>query len=228
MADKVFKFAGVFEPLLNPSRYKGAYGGRGSGKSHFFADLLVASHINAPGLRTVCIREVLKSLRESAKLLIEDKIRAWGVGDRFIIQSDRIVAPGNGLIVFVGMQDQSAESIKSFEGFGRAWVEEAQTLSERSLTLLRPTIRETPHVKDPELWFSWNPRRKQDPVDHFFRGNNRTPDDVWDPPPDATVVKANWRDNPWWPPDLEKERQYDLQAYPERYDHVWEGGYQKA
>lgn len=224
MADKTFKYARAFQPLLAPARYKGAYGGRGSGKSHFFADLVVASHLNAPGLRTVCIREVLKSLRESAKLLIEDKIHAWGVGDRFVIQSDRIVGPGGGLIVFVGMQDQSAESIKSFEGFGRAWVEEAQTLSERSLTLLRPTIRQ----EDSEIWFSWNPRRKQDAVDAFFRGNHRDRDDVWDPPPDSVVVKANWRDNPWFPKELEIERRHDRSAYPERYDHVWEGDYAKA
>lgn len=206
--------ARVFVPLLDAARYKGAHGGRGSGKSHFFAQQVVADHIRQPGLRTVCIREVLKSLKESAKLLIEDKIQSLGVGPMFEVQKDRIKAPGDGFVIFEGMQDHNAESIKSFEGFDRAWVEEAQTLSERSLALLRPTIRKP----NSELWFSWNPRRKSDAVDKFLRPA----------PEDAIVVEANWRDNPWFPGVLEKERRLDMRAYPERYDHIWEGGYAKA
>ena len=69
--------------------------------------------------------------------------------------------PDDGVITFQGMQDHTADSIKSLEGFKRAWVEEAQTLSTTSLALLRPTIR----APGSELWFSWNPRRKTDPVD---------------------------------------------------------------
>ena len=210
--------AEVFDPLLQPSRYKGAYGGRGSGKSHFFAELVVRDHVDLlpgePGVRTICVREVLKSLKESAKLLIEDKIKALGVGHLFEVQKDRIKAPNGGFIVFEGMQDHNAESIKSFEGFDRCWVEEAQTLSERSLALLRPTIRK----RDSEIWFSWNPRRKQDAVDQFMRAN----------PPDSIVVEANWRDNPWFPDVLEQERRTDRKLYPERYDHIWEGDYAKA
>ena len=209
------KTAKIFAPLLTNARYKGAYGGRGSGKSHFFAEALVEEHICMPGLRSVCIREVLKSLKESAKLLIEDKIQALGVGHLFDVQKAEIRCPGNGLIVFEGMQDHNAESIKSFERFGRCWVEEAQTLSERSLSLLRPTIRDA----DSEIWFSWNPRRKTDAVDKFLR----------QPKPDnAITVCANWRDNPWFPAVLQEERKTDLKLYPERYDHIWEGGYAKA
>lgn len=208
--------ARVFQPLLSPSRYKGTHGGRGSGKSHFFAELVVEEHIAKPGLRTICIREVLKSLKQSAKLLIEDKIQHLGVGDRFDVQKDRILAPGNGLILFEGMQDQTAESIKSLEGFDRCWVEEAQTLSERSLAMLRPTIRKP----GSEIWFSWNPRRKSDAVDKFLRGGAKVPG--------AQLVQANWRDNPWFPAVLEEERQIDLERYPDRYDHIWEGEYAKA
>lgn len=207
--------ARVFRPLLEPARYKGAYGGRGSGKSHFFAELSVEEHVASPGLRTVCVREVLKSLKQSAKLLIEDKIQALGVGHLFDVQKDKIIAPGDGLIIFEGMQDHNAESIKSLEGFDRCWVEEAQSLSERSLSMLRPTIRK----EGSELWFSWNPRRKQDAVDQFLRGS---------PVDGAVLVKANWRDNPWFPAVLEKERLTDLERYPERYDHIWEGDYAKA
>ena len=107
------------------------------------------------------------------------------------------------------------KSIKSLEGYNIAWVEEAQTLSARSLALLRPTIR----ADGSEIWFSWNPRRKSDAVDEFLRGQK---------PENAIVVKANWRDNPWFPSVLEDERNLDLKTYPDRYHHVWEGDYAKA
>src|SRR5690606_35064942 len=106
-----------------------------------------------------------KSLKESAKRLIEDKIRDLDVFDKFDIQSDQIKSHGGGVILFQGMQDHTAETIKSLEGFNRAWIEEAQTLSERSLALLRPTIR----AEDSEIWASWNPRRKIDAIDNFLR-----------------------------------------------------------
>jgi phage terminase large subunit len=157
--------ARVFEPLLHPARYKGAYGGRGSGKSHFFGELLVEECQATKGSLGVCIREVQKTLAQSSKRLIETKIQALGVGQGFKILNDRIVTPGDGLIIFQGMQDHTAESIKSLEGFRIAWVEEAQTLSARSLSLLRPTIR----AAGSEIWASWNPRRKSDAIDDFLR-----------------------------------------------------------
>ncbi len=205
----------VFAPLLQPSRYKGAHGGRGSGKSHFFAELLVEDSIRIPGLRSVCIREVQKTLKESAKRLIEDKIQSMGVGSQFDVQREQIVTPGNGVMIFQGMQDHTAESIKSLEGFQRAWIEEAQTLSARSLSLLRPTLR----AEDSEIWASWNPRRKSDAIDDFLRTKR---------PANAVVVQANWRDNPWFPGVLEDERLLDLDLYPDRYEHIWEGDYAKA
>jgi phage terminase large subunit len=93
-----------------------------------------------PGARIVCIREVQKTLAQSAKLLIENKIQEFGVGSEFRVLYDRIEIPGGGLIIFQGMQDQNAESIKSLEAYNVDWCEEAQTLSNRSLALLRPTI----------------------------------------------------------------------------------------
>lgn len=210
--------ARAFEPLLYPARYKGAWGGRGSGKSHFFAEAMIEDSLREPGdnggegLRSVCIRENQRSLKESAKRLLEDKVQAMGLGDNFTSFHDRIETPGDGIIIFQGMQDHTAESIKSLEGYKRAWCEEAQTLSERSLRLLRPTIR----IEGSELWFSWNPRRKADPVDLLLRGNS---------PPESIVVNANWRDNPWFPDVLEKERLYDKENSPETYEHVWEGDY---
>jgi phage terminase large subunit len=156
-----------------------------------------------------------RTLAQSAKALIEAKIQEFGVGPQFRVLYDRIEAPGGGLIIFVGIQDQNAESIKSLEGYNIAWIEEAQTLSNRSLALLRPTIR----AEGSEIWASWNPRRKSDAIDQFLRGAR---------PENAIAVKAKWRDNPWFPTVLEGERQLDLQQYPERYHHVWEGDYAKA
>jgi phage terminase large subunit len=207
--------APVFRPLLEPARYKGAYGGRGSGKSHFFGELMVERCLVSPGTLAVCIREVQKSLLQSSKRLIESMIQSLGVGAHFQVLHDRIVTPGDGLIIFQGMQDSTAESIKSLEGFDIAWVEEAQTLSARSLSLLRPTIRK----EGSELWANWNPRRKKDAIDEFLRQKK---------PENAVVAKANWRDNPWFPAVLEEERRLDLQLYPERYAHIWEGEYAKA
>jgi phage terminase large subunit len=112
------------------------------------------------------------------------------------------------------MTDVTAESIKSLEGATIAWIEEAQTLSHRSLALLRPTIRE----EGSELWFSWNPRRRTDAVDEFFRAKQ---------PPNATVLRVLWSDNPFFPKTLNEERLNDVKLFPERYDHVWNGGYAK-
>jgi phage terminase large subunit len=209
------KTARTFRRLLEPARYKGVYGGRGSGKSHFFGEMLVERCLLQPGLRAVCVREVQKTLAQSSKRLIEYKLAELGVGSAFKVYHDRIVAPGDGLIIFVGMQDHTAESIKSLEGFRIAWVDEAQTMSQRSLALLRPTIR----APGSEIWASWNPRRKSDAIDDFLRQKR---------PESALVVKANWRDNPWFPPELEAERQLDLKLYPDRYAHIWEGDYARA
>lgn len=217
--------AEVFEPLLHPARYKGAWGGRGSGKSQFFAGLEVEDALRFPGesgegMRLVCIREVQKSLKHSAKSLIEAKLAEYRLTERdgFKVFNEVIKTPGDGVMIFQGMQDHTADSIKSLEGFHRAWVEEAQSLSAHSMQLLRPTIRweDAKRGLASEMHFSWNPRRKTDPVDMMLRGN---------PPVSATVIRANWQDNPWFPSVLEDERQDCLRTTPEQYDHIWEGGY---
>jgi phage terminase large subunit len=207
--------ARVFQPLLEPARYKGAWGGRGSGKSHFFGEMMIEDSLRERGLLSVCIREVQKSLKDSAKRLLEGKLSGMRLGEKdgFKIFKDVIQTPGDGCIIFQGMQDHTAESIKSLEGFKRAWVEEAQTLSGVSLRLLRPTIRS----EGSEIWFSWNPRRKTDPVDMLLRQGGL--------PTGAQVVRANWCDNPWFPSVLEQERQDCLNNQPDEYDHVWDGGY---
>lgn len=204
--------ARVFAPLLHASRYKGAHGGRGSGKSHFFAELLVERCALNPGTRAACVREVQKSLKNSVKLLVEDKIKALGMSGFEVLEAE-IKTPGGGVIIFQGMQNHTADSIKSLEGFDIAWVEEAQSLSQRSLDLLRPTFRKA----GSELWFSWNPNKPTDPVDLLLRGEQ--------PPSDAVVVEANWSDNPWLPSELAEELDGDRRRDPDKFAHVWGGSY---
>ncbi len=204
----------VFVPLLKPARYKGAWGGRGSGKSHFFAECIVEESLAAK-TDIVCIREVQKSLNQSVKKLIEAKIEALGVSDQFRILNTHIESANGGRIIFQGMQNHTADTIKSLEGYRIAWVEEAQSLSQRSLDLLRPTIR----MEGSELWFSWNPRQKSDPVDSLLRGHNL--------PPSCSVVNANYSDNPFLPDVLRAEMEYDRSRDPDKYAHVWLGGYEQ-
>lgn len=176
---------------------------------------MIEDHLSERGMLSVCIREVQKTLADSSKRLLEAKLSDFGLGeaDGFKVFRDVIETPGDGAIIFQGMQDHTAESIKSLEGFKRAWWEEAQTASIRSLNLLRPTIR----APGSELWFSWNARLKQDPVDVMLRGDEK--------PTGSVVVEANWRDNPWFTAELEQERLDCLRMQPDQYDHIWEGGY---
>lgn len=225
MATLQIPTAEVFQPLLAPARYKGAHGGRGSGKSHFFAELGVDEAVRFPGdfgegLRMVCIREVQKDLSQSSKLIIEDKLTKLRLGepDGFKVFRDVIETPKDGIIIFKGMNDYTAESAKSLERFKRAWIDEAQTLSATSLSMLRPTIHRWPGS---EIWASWNPTRKADAIDDFFRGAAGVPSG-------ATVVEANWRDNPFWNSSAEEERKLELERYPERYPHTYEGEYAGA
>jgi phage terminase large subunit len=201
-------------PLLDPSRYKAAWGGRGSGKSHFFAEMMIETHIMDQKRRSVCVREIQKSLQQSVKRLLETKIQAMNAGAYFEVQDAVIKSKkGDGAIIFQGMQNHTSDSIKSLEGYDCAWVEEAQSLSQTSLDLLRPTIRKP----DSELWFTWNPRQQSDPVDFLLRGP--------EPPKDATVIKVNFSDNPWFPDVLRDEMEYDLRRDPDKYQHVWQGQY---
>lgn len=203
----------ALEPLLSPSRYKAAFGGRGGAKSHFFAEQIIA-RCYARKLRVVCIREVQNTIRESVRQLLSDKIQKLGLGWFFEVLDGEIRGNNGSLIVFKGMQAYNAENIKSLEDFDIAWVEEAQTFSAKSLRLLRPTIR-----KDgSELWFSWNPRHDTDAVDEFFRGKSKRAN--------AVVCPVNWNDNPWFPSVLSEEKDQDYADDPEVAEHVWGGGYE--
>lgn len=162
--------------------------------------------------RVVCIREVQSSIKDSVRQLLVDKIAKFGVSSLFVVLDNEIRGPDGSLIVFKGMQSYNAMNIKSLEGYDIAWIEEAQTLTQHSLDLLRPTLRR----EGSELWFSWNPRFKTDPVDMFFRKN---------PPPDAVSVLINWRDNPWFPDVLYREMAHDFAVDEDKAEHIWNGAY---
>lgn len=206
-----------FEDYLHAARYKGLHGGRGSAKSHQFAELAVEEAICISDYRLVCIREVQKSLKHSVKALLEHKIAKFRAAANFTIRDTHIETRRGGLIIFQGMQNHTADSIKSLEGFDRAWVEEAQTLSQTSWDLLRPTIRKP----GSEIWASWNPRLPTEPVDKFFRTMGE------DRPGKVLCKQINYLDNPFFPEELRLEMEYDKRRDPDKYTHVWMGGYQR-
>jgi phage terminase large subunit len=205
----------AFEPLEGAHRYIGAHGGRGSGKSHYFGERWLRENV-ADKLDCVCLRETLKSLEFSVKKLLEAKITDFNAGAYFEVQDRRILSTNGGVTIFEGMQNHTADSIKSLEGFDRAWFEEAQSASDKSLTLLRPTIRKP----GSQLWFGWNPAQPTDPVDVLLRGEHL--------PPGAVVVEVNYMDNPWLPNELREEMEYDRKRDPDKYAHVWLGKYQQS
>ena len=210
----------AFLPLEGAHRYIGAHGGRGSGKSHYFGERWLRENIEASHagerLDFVCLRETLKSLEFSVKKLLEGKIAAFNAGAYFEVQDRRIITNRTEAVtIFEGMQNHTSDSIKSLEGFRRAWFEEAQAASEKSLTLLRPTIR----APGSQMWFSWNPDQASDPVDTLLRGEV--------PPPGAAIVEVNYWDNPQFPEELRQEMEYDKRRDPDKYAHVWCGKYRQ-
>ena len=197
-------------PYLEPKRYKGIKGGRSGGKSHFFAELIAEKHIVDKDFQTVCVREIQKSLKFSAKKLIEDKIRLFNCQHLFTFTLTEIKRiDGEGIIIFQGLQDHTADSIKSLEGFDLAWVEEAQSISSISMELLLPTIR----AVGSEIWFSWNPRSPEDPIEKLFSDLNE----------DMILTHVNYYDNPFCPAEIFREAQRHKEYSPETYDHVWLG-----
>lgn len=209
-------------PLLEPAEMKGARGGRAGGKSHERAEALVEALVLNGDTQAVCIREIQRTLKFSAKKLIESKIRKLKLAHLFEITNTEIRRRGfnlatgqpfQGIIIFEGMQDHTADSIKSLEGFDIAWVEEAQSISQRSLDLLVPTIR-----KDgSEIWFTWNPEKPDDPIEKLFADAANDPGVV--------LVHVNYTDNPWCPEKMIRLAEKTKRQDPEKYAHIWLGGF---
>ena len=202
----------AFNELYVPARYKAFYSGRGAAKSHSFASATLTLAQEKPK-RILCCREIQNSIRDSVKRLLDDKIEA-GQLRGFYTSTDTEIRGANGsLYIFAGLRTD-VDKIKSMEGIDIVWVEEAQSVSKKSLEILIPTVRK----EDSEIWFSWNPRKKDDPVDVMFRGG--------EPPPGSIVRQVSYRDNPWFPETLRREMDWDLRRDPTKHAHVWEGGYQ--
>lgn len=202
------------------TRYRGAYGGRGSGKTRTFAKMAavkgyVLSKAGHTGI-ILCGREFMNSLDESsmaevkAAIASEDFLSdAYDVGEKYIRTKD-----GRVEFKFVGLS-RNLDSIKSKSQILLCWIDEAEPVSETAWVKTIPTVREA----GSEIWVTWNPERKGSATDLRFRQ---------DPPTGSKIVEVNWSDNPWFPDVLERERKEDLEKRPEDYGHIWEGEYAAA
>lgn len=196
--------------LTKQARYKGAKGGRGSAKSWSFARALLVL-ASTKRLRILCTREVQKSIKQSVHKLLKDQIEAMGLSSFYRVLENEIRGSNGSEFSFSGLSDQTVDSIKSFEGCDIVWVEEAQSVSKRSWSVLIPTIR-----KDgSEIWISFNPELETDETYDRFITNQ---------PADAIIVEMNYTDNPWFPEVLEKERLHAKATLPKsEYENIWEG-----
>jgi len=202
----------AFQDLFTPARYKAFYGGRGSAKSHSFATALVIQATQQP-LRVLCCREIQRSIKDSVKRLLDDKIEELGLGSFYTSTDTEIRGRNGSLFVFAGLRT-NPDTLKSMEAVDIAWVEEAHAVSERSLNILVPTVRQP----GSEIWLSWNPNNQTDPVDARFRDG---------PPPNSIVREVSYADNPWFPDVLREEMEWDRRRDPDKYLHIWLGHYQK-
>ena len=206
-------------PLLKPKRFKVAVGGRGGAKSETFA-ALHAGMVYQSGCRDVCCREFQKNIDESVHALIKRKIVEMDL-DGFEVLDNKIRHNNGGEILYKGLS-RDPQGIKSVDDIELCWVEEAQSLSRDSLTQLTPSIRGS----DSEIWFSANLRNSKDPFSQRFikpfekelRKHKHYEDDL------HTIVWVNYDDNPWFPPELEKERLHDEMTLTQaEYEHKWLG-----
>lgn len=191
------------------SRYYVIHGGRGSAKSWTVARALLLQGTVDP-LRVLCAREIMRTIADSVHKLLSDQIKKLGLEGFYQITDNAIRGLNGTEFIFTGLRSLDADKIKSYEGVDVVWVEEAHTVSKRSWQILLPTIR----AEGSEIWVTFNPELETD--DTFVRFVENAPDN-------ATVIQMNWRDNPWWTPELEAERQYSLRAEPEDYPNIWEG-----
>lgn len=197
------------EFLFKAYRVKVAHGGRGSGKSWAFARALILLAASQT-VRILCTREVQKSIKDSVHRLLSDQIEAMGLGGMFEILDTEIRSRNGSVFLFAGLANHTVESIKSYEGIDVCWIEEAQTVSKKSLDILTPTIR-----KDgSEIWITFNPLLDTDEVWKRY---------VEKKAPNSYVKQVNWSDNPWFPEVLDQERMHCKETAPEDYGNIWEG-----
>ncbi len=196
--------------LYAPRRYKVLHGGRGGGKSHTVAQVLLEMGAREP-LRILCAREIQKSMRDSVHRLLRDYIVSLGLTSFYEVLDTEIRGVNGTLFLFAGLQSHTVDSIKSFEGVDRVWIEEAHAISKKSLDTLIPTIRK----EGSEIWLTLNPDMETDETYQRFIASKS---------PDTWVCEVNWRDNPWFPEVLNQERlKAQRSMLKEDYAHIWEG-----
>lgn len=195
------------EPLFKPYRYKVLRGGRGSGKSFTVAKMLLLKGAKQKCF-VLCAREFQNSITDSVYKLLEEQIEVLGLQHFYRVTAQSIIGRNGTIFIFKGVW-RNTNSIKSIPGITDLWLEEAQTVSKTSWDALTPTIRE----EGSEIWVTYNPINEDDPTHEKFKN----------PPDDALVIQANWRDNPWFPEVLRKEMEHMKRTNYDLYMHVWEG-----
>ena len=197
--------------LFEPYRYKIIYGGRGSGKSFAVAEALLLISTTKKCL-ILCGREFQNSIRDSVHSLLRQRIDALKLSDEFEITYDEIrCKETQSRFIFKGLR-HNIDSIKSTAGITHLWIEEADTLSAVSWSVIKPTIREN----DSEIWCTMNPKNKTDILYKEFISNETLPTNVY-------VVKVNHQDNPFFPDVLKVEMEADKIKDLGLYRHIWEG-----
>jgi len=191
-------------------RYYFLSGGRGSGKSWAVADRLIFEAIKNPETDFLCLREIQLSIKHSSKKLLESRISFYGLDDMFRILNTHIEIKGGGDIIFKGLQNHTADSIKSFEGFSFVWCEEAQSLSKFSLDILTPTIRQ----ENSKLFFTYNPRFENDPIIKLMKEVDN-----------KIHIHTTYLDNPFCPDVIIKEAENLKKKNIKKYNHIYLGQY---
>lgn len=194
--------------LTEHKRYKVAYGGRGSGKSWTVARCLILLAMRSK-VRILCTRQLQTSIKDSVHKLLSDSISMLGLDKFFDITRDTIRCHNGSEFIFKGIQNNVNE-IKSIEGINYCWVEEAQSVSEESWSILIPTIRQ----EESEIWVTFNPDRDEDATYQRFIKHS---------PPESIIQLVNYYDNAWFPDVLRKEMEYDKEVDYGKYEHVWLG-----
>ena len=201
------------QALFKPSRYKVLYGGRGGAKSQSIAIALLVQGTQQ-NHKILCAREIQRSINESVHALLVEQINFLGLQDFYTVQKTTITGKNGTEFLFAGLRTNIA-NIKSIPNITRAWIEEAQTVSKQSLSVLIPTVR----AENSEIWLSFNPDLEDDDIYQDF---------VLNPPSDALVLKVGWQDNPWFPEVLRLEMEDLKQRNFVAYEHIWEGKCKQA
>jgi phage terminase large subunit len=199
------------QPLLEPRRYKCLWGGRGSGKSTAAADALLIEGARRK-CRVLCAREFQVSIKDSVHHLLKQRIEDLGLESVYSVQEAQILGPRGTQFIFKGLR-HNISSIKSISGITHCWVEEAQTISQKSWNDLVPSIR----APGSEIWVTFNPYQKTDPIYQTFLIN---PGQLGG---GSYIQRVNWDLNPYFPPELDAERQAMQATDPDLYEHIWEG-----